>query len=95
MEVKVREDSIVRYNMVECVWLEVVHVSETCSIGVTEIERHPGVAVVNGIAVLSLHELEQVVLYNGCLPHSGSLSAGGLSRDAVTEGKNVLVRIVL
>ena len=95
VEVKVREDSIVRNNVVVCVRLEVVRVRETCGIGMTQPERHPGVPIVNGVAVLSLQELEDVVLYNGCLPHSSRLSAGSLTGDAVTEGKNVLVRIVL
>lgn len=58
-------------------------------------EGHVGVAIIDTVEGLTLHELSKVVLDDGALGHGGVLSTGGLAGDAVTEGEHVLELLVL
>lgn len=83
------------HDMVPGVGLVVVQVGEAGSVGVSQPERPPSVSVVNSVTVLSLHELKEVILNDGSLAHCSRLSAGSFTTDAVAEGENVLVFVVL
>jgi len=92
---KAGEDSVVRRAVVHGVGLEVVEVREARGLRVTEPQREVSIAVMDTVTVFALVELEQVVLNDACLTHGCVLGAGGLAGNAVTEGKDVLVRSVL
>ena len=94
-EVDAGEHSVVGNYVVPGVGLVVVLVGEAGCVRVSEPQRPPSVSVVDGVAVFSLHELKEVILDDGSLTHSSGLSAGSFATDAVTEGKNVLVFVVL
>lgn len=68
---------------------------ETSAIGGTQVEWHVLVSIVDGVAFLTLEEGEHVVLDDGVLPDSTSVGTGGLARDAVTDGEDVLEFVVL
>ena len=55
-----------------------------------EVEWHISESIIDGIALLTLEELLQVVLDNWALSVGSMLSSSDLSLDAVTEGKDVL-----
>lgn len=92
---KAGEDSVVRGTVVHGVRLEVVEVREARGLRVTEPQGEVSVTVVDSVTVFALVELEQVVLNDGRLSHGCVLGTGRLSGNAVTKGKDVLVRVVL
>merc|ERR1719246_51460 len=94
-EVDAGEHSVVGNHVVPGVGLVVVLVCEAGRVRVSQPQRPPSVSVVDGVAIFSLHELKEVILNDGSLVHSSGLSAGSFATDAVTEGKNVLVFVVL
>ena len=65
-------------------------VLEAGGVRVREVEWHISESIIDGIALLTLEELLQVVLDNWALSVGGMLSSSDLSLDAVTEGKDVL-----
>jgi hypothetical protein len=65
-------------------------VLEAGGVRVREVEWHISESIIDGIALLTLKELLQVVLDNWALSVGGMLSSSDLSLDAVTEGKDVL-----
>lgn len=75
--------------------LVVPSVLEAGGVGVRQVERHVGVAVINSIQFLAVHELEQVVLHNWNLSVHSMLSSRRLSLDAVTESEDVVKARVL
>lgn len=75
--------------------LEVVQVRESSALRVTEVHGHVGVSIVDGVAVSSLEVVQDVVLHNGGLSHSSSVGTGSLSSNAISEGEDVLVVLVL
>jgi hypothetical protein len=75
--------------------LVIVQVLEAGCVSVSEEEGHESVAVVNSVDLLTLEELEHVVLHDGVLGSSGTLSTGGLETDGITEGEDVVVGVVL
>lgn len=95
VEVNTGEDSVVGSPVVPCFGLEVVQVSEAGGVGVSEPEGPPSVAVVNCIAVLSLHEFKNVILNDRGLTHGSCLGAGSFTRDAIAHCENVLMFVVL
>ncbi len=95
VEVQVGEDTVVRHRVVRGGRLVVVQVRETGAVGSAQVERHVLVSVVDGVALLALEELEDVVLHDGVLLDSTGVGAGGLARDAVTDGEDILVLVVL
>lgn len=64
------------HNMVLPVWFEVVVVLKAGSVGVTEEQRLEGVAVIDCVQVLAMHELNQVVSDDWVLSNSSVLSSG-------------------
>lgn len=65
-------------------------VLEAGGVRVREVEWHISESIIDGIALLTLEELLQVVLDNWALSVGSMLSSSDLSLDAVTEGKDVL-----
>ena len=65
-------------------------VLEAGGMRVREVEWHISESIIDGIALLTLEELLQVVLDNWALSVGSMLSSSDLSLDAVTEGKDVL-----
>ena len=94
-EVPSREEAIVRKGVVHRVRLIIVEVLEVRGIGVTKIERHEGVTIINSIKLAAFHELLNIVLNNWSLVNGCSLGSGGVNANAVTESKDVLETLVL
>ena len=65
-------------------------VLEAGGVRVREVEWHISESIIDGIALLTLEELLQVVLDNWALSVGSMLSSSDFSLDAVTEGKDVL-----
>ena len=95
VEVDVREDAVVRHRVVCWGRLVVVQVRESGAIRGTQVEGHVLVSIVNGVALLALEELEHVVLHDWVLSDGAGVGTGGGTRDAVTDGKDILVLVVL
>lgn len=53
------------------------------------------VSIVDAVAVLAVKEAEEVVLYDGVLGDGTRVGTGGLSADAVTDGKDIFKTVVL
>jgi hypothetical protein len=94
-EVHSGEDTVVRDHVVSRCRLEVVQVREGCAVRVTEVHGHVGVTVPNGVTVLSVEVVQNVVFDDRLLGHGGSLSSCGVSSNAISESKDVLVVLVL
>jgi hypothetical protein len=94
-EVVLGENTVVGDHVVSRCGLEVVQVRESSAVRVTEVHGHVRVSIVDSIAVSSLEVVQDVVLHNGGLSHSGSVGTGSLSTDAISEGEDVLVVLVL
>jgi len=89
------EDAEVGDHVVSGSRLEVVQVREGGAVGVAEVEGHVGVSVVDGVAVLTLEVVEDILLHDGGLGHGGSVGTGSLSANAISECEDVLVMLVL
>lgn len=89
------EDAVVGDSVVLGCRLESVQVREAGSISLTQDEGHEGVTVVDAIDVFALQELEDVVLHDGVLVNSGSLSAGSLETNCVAKGEDIVEAVVL
>jgi len=81
--------------MVSRCGLEVVQVRESSAVRVTEVHGHVRESIVDGVAVSSTEVAQNVVFHNGRLSHSSSVGTGSLSTDAISEGEDVLVVLVL
>jgi hypothetical protein len=75
--------------------LVVVQVLEAGCVSVSEEEGHERVAVIDSVDLLTLEELENVVLYDGVLGSGSTLSTGGLETDGVSKGEDVVIGVVL
>lgn len=75
--------------------LVVVQVLEAGCVSVSELEGHESVAVVNSVDLLTLEELEHVVLHDGVLCCGGTLSTGSIETDSVTKCEDVVVGVML
>ena len=95
VEVEVREDAVVGHAVVGGSGLEIVQVRESGAIGVAQPEWHVLVSIVDGVALLTLEELENVVLDDWVLVDGTSVGTGGLAADAVADGEDILVSVVL
>jgi len=95
VEVDVGEDTVVGNGVVSRCGLVIVKMGETGGISESKIERHVLVSVVDGIGVLTLKVLEKVVLHDGVLADSTGVGTGGVAGDAITDGEDVLVLVVL
>ena len=89
-EVPLGEEAIGWNPMVVLSGLISPGVLEAGGVRVREVEWHISESIIDGIALLTLEELLQVVLDNWALSVGGMLSSSDLSLDAVTEGKDVL-----
>lgn len=89
-EVPLGEEAIGWNPMVVLCGLISPGVLEASGVRVREVEWHISESIIDGIALLTLEELLQVVLDNWALSVGGMLSSSDLSLDAVTEGKDVL-----
>jgi hypothetical protein len=94
-EVEPGEDAVVGHDVVLPVGLEVVVVLEAGGVGVAQEEREEGVAIIDGVEFLAVHEVLQVMLYYWFLVDSSSLSSSGVNINTITKGKNVIVFFVL
>ena len=82
--------------MVQRCGFEVMQVLEVRSILVSKVEWHERVAIVNCIALLAVQVLQNVVLNNWVLVDCSNVGSGKIfSSNAVSEGEDVLVRLVL
>ena len=95
VEVEVGEDAVVGNAVVRVGRLEVVQVRETSTVRSTEIGRHVLVTIVDSVALLTLEELENVILNDRVLADGTSVGSGGLARDAVTNGEDILKAVML
>lgn len=95
VEVDVGEDTVVGHAVVGRRGLKVVQVRETGSVSVAEPEHHVLIAVIDGVGLLALEEAEHVVLHDGVLLNGASVGTSGLAADAVTDGEDILVSVVL
>lgn len=95
VEVQVGEDAVVGHRVVGGGGLVVVQMRETGAVVRAEVGRHVLVAIVDGIGLLALEVLEHVMLHDRVLLDGTSVSAGGLTGDAVANGEDVLVFTVL
>lgn len=75
--------------------LVVMQVLEAGCVSVSEEEGHESVAIIDSVDLLTLEELENVVLHDRVLGSSGTLSTGGLETDGVTKGEDVVEGVVL
>jgi len=89
-EVPLGEEAIGWNPMVVLSGLISPGVLEAGGVRVREVEWHISESIIDGIALLTLEELLQVVLDNWALSVGSMLSSSDLSLDAVTEGKDVL-----
>lgn len=87
--------SVLGHPVVHGSGLEVMKMLEVRGIGVSDVEGHEGVAIVDSVAVLAVDVVQNIVLDNGVLSHGGDVGPGGIPTDAVTESKDVLMLIVL
>jgi hypothetical protein len=81
--------------MVHSVRLVVMEVLEVGGIRMTKIEGQEGVAIIDCVQFLSIHELLNVVLNNWGLVDSSSLSSSSVHTNAITESENVLEALML
>ena len=95
VEVEVGEDAVVGNAVVRGGWLEVMQVGEAGAIGSTEAQRHVLVTIVDSVAVLAREEAEDVVLNDRVLMDRTGVGTGGLTADAITDGKDILKTVVL
>lgn len=61
----------------------------------TQVERHVGVPVVDGIQLFSLEELLHIMFYDWVLRLGSPLSSGGGDVNAVAESEDVVESLVL
>ena len=94
-EVPLGEETIGWNPVVVLSWFVVPEVLEASGVGVREVEWHIRVAIIDSIALLSFHELLDVVLHNWALGVGSVLGSGGFSLDAVSESEDVLESRVL
>ena len=90
-EVPLGEEAIGWNPMVVLCGLISPGVLEAGGVRVREVEWHISESIIDGIALLTLEELLQVVLDNWALSVGSMLSSINLSLDAVTEGREVLL----
>lgn len=95
IEVEVREDTVVGNAVVRVGRLVVVEMREASTVRSTKIGRHVLVAIVDSVTLLTMEVLENVMLYDGVLVDGASVGTGGLARDAVTDGEDVLKAVML
>lgn len=67
-----------------------MEMGETSSGALSREERHPGVAVPDGVWLFAVKITKHVVLHDGVLADTSRHSAGSFSGDAITNGKDVL-----
>lgn len=89
------EDAVVGHGVVLGCRLESVQVREAASVPLTQDEGHKGVTVVDAVDVFALQELKHVVLHDGVLVNGGSLGAGSLETNGVTEREDIVEAVVL
>lgn len=70
-------------------------VSEGSAVRVSKVEGHVLVAVINGIELLAVKELGDVVLDNRILGNSSLLGPGCVKADDVSEGEDVFKFLAL
>lgn len=95
VEVEVGEDAIVRHAIVGTGWLEVMQVGESSTVSAAKPEWHVLVAVIDGVALLTLEEAQHVVLDDRVLMDATGVRASRLSADAVADSENILELVVL
>eukprot|EP00178_Gracilaria_changii_P025052 TRINITY_DN7626_c0_g1_i2.p1 TRINITY_DN7626_c0_g1~~TRINITY_DN7626_c0_g1_i2.p1 ORF type:complete len:128 (+),score=11.90 TRINITY_DN7626_c0_g1_i2:185-568(+) len=84
-----------RDPMVHGCGLIIMEVGKRGAVGVSEIQGHVLVAVIDSVQLLSIQELLHVVLHNGVLSNGSLLSPGRVEADNVTEGEDVLEFLAL
>ena len=93
--VQARQRTVVHGEVVGRGWLEVVQMGEAGRLEGSEVEDLLGESVVDTVWLLSVDPSEDVVLDDWGLLDDGAHGSGGLARDAVTEGEDVLEPLVL
>jgi hypothetical protein len=95
VEISLREKTEGWNPVVVSCWLEVIVMLEVVSIGVTEVEWHVRITIIDTVQFFTIHELSNVVLDDGVLGMSSMLGSSGRSLNAVTESKDILESSVL
>jgi hypothetical protein len=94
-EVQFGEHTEVGNGVVGGCGLEVVQMREAGAVAGAEVEGHVSVSVVDGVALLAFEVLQNIVLHNGVLSDGTGVGTGGLAGDAITDGEDVVVLVVL
>jgi len=95
IEVLLGKDTVLGNPVVHSCGLVVVQVLEVRSVGVAEEEWHESVSVVDSVNFLTLQEAKNVVLNDWVLCHGCRVSSGRVKTNCITEGKDVVVSLVL
>lgn len=94
-KVKAGENTVVWHGVVDCCWLEVVHVGERGGEGMSEPQLLSGVTFVDTVDLLVCQESKHVVLHNWVLGNSSVESTGCVEADSVTKSEDIFVLVVL
>ena len=94
-EVPSREDAIVGNGVIQSMRLVIVQVLEVASIRVAKVEGKEGVSVIDSVQFLAIHELLNILLDNRSLVYSSSLGSSCVDSNAISEGEDVLITLVL
>lgn len=81
--------------MVFPVWDVIVQMLEAGCVGVAQHEWEVGVSVIDSVKFFTCQILFEVVLNNGALMNSSSLSPGCVDINAISKSKNVFISFVL
>ena len=93
--VKFSKDSVSWHAVVHSFWFVIVEMWESaCTIDSIE-EWHVGVSIVDGIAVLTMKELKNIVLYDWILGLSCIHRSGCINRSSISKSEHVFVLLVL
>lgn len=68
---------------------------EVASIRVAKVEGKEGVSVIDSVQFLAIHELLNILLDNRSLVDSSSLGSSSVDSNAISEGEDVLITLVL
>jgi hypothetical protein len=60
-----------------------------------KVEWHESISIIDGVQLLSVHEVFQVVLHHWALVDGSGLSSGSVDSNTVSEGENVFKSFVL
>jgi len=76
-------------------WFEVMEMRETACVSHSIKEGPVSIAIIDSVAVSAMEELENIVLHNWILSLSSIHCSCRITRDGITESKDILILFVL